>query len=83
MKFSALAARCARAKASKPHIALPLLIIGMLYWFSSLPGTLLLDDLALYAVFYWVPPSVQNALHVPPIEFLVICDSPLRKSKYA
>ena len=65
MNFSALAARLARATPSKLHVALPLLIMGVLYWLSSLPGTPLPDDPALYAVFYWVPPSVQNALHVP------------------
>ena len=65
MNFSALAARCARVTPSKRHVALPLLIMGVLYWISSLPGTPLPDDPALYAVFYWVPPSVQNALHVP------------------
>ena len=65
MNFSALAARYARVTSSKLHVALPLVIMGVFYWVSSLPGTPLPDDPALYAVFYWVPPSVQNALHVP------------------
>jgi len=39
--------------------------MGVFYWLSSLPGTPFPDDPALYAVFYWLPPSVQNALHVP------------------
>jgi len=65
MNFSSLAAHCARVTPSKRHIALPLLIMGVLYWLSSLPGTPLADDPALYGLFYWVPPSVQNALHVP------------------
>jgi hypothetical protein len=65
MNFTALAARCARVTPSKLHVALPLLIMGVFYWLSSLPGTPLPGDPALYAVFYWVPPSVQNALHVP------------------
>jgi VanZ family protein len=65
MNFSALAARYARVTPSKPHVALPILIMAMLYWLSSLPGTPLSDDPAVYAVFYWVSPSVQNALHVP------------------
>ena len=65
MNFSELAARCARVTPSKLHVALPLLIMGVFYWLSSLPGTPLPDDPALYVVFYWVPPSVQNALHVP------------------
>jgi VanZ family protein len=65
MNFFALAARFARATPRKRQVTLPLLIMAMLYWLSSLPGTPLPDDPALYAVFYWVPPSVQNALHVP------------------
>jgi hypothetical protein len=65
MNFSALATRCARATPTKRHVALPLLIMGVLYWLSSLPGTPLPDDPALYALFYWMSPSVQNALHVP------------------
>jgi len=39
--------------------------MGVLYWLSSLPGNPLPDDPALYGLFYWVPSSVQNALHVP------------------
>ena len=65
MNFSALAARCARVTPRKPHVALPLLIMGMLYWLSSLPGTPLPGDPALYALFYWISPTVQNALHIP------------------
>jgi VanZ family protein len=44
---------------------LPLLVMAVLYWLSSLPGTPSPDDPEIYALFYWVPPSVQNALHVP------------------
>jgi hypothetical protein len=65
MSFSTLAARCARATPSKWHLALPLLIMGMFYWISSLPGKPLPDDPALYGLFYWLPPAAQNALHVP------------------
>jgi hypothetical protein len=65
MSLAALAARCTRLTPSKLHVALPLLIMGVFYWLSSLPGTPLPDDPALYSLFYWMPPSVQNALHVP------------------
>jgi VanZ family protein len=65
MSFSALLARCARSTPRKFHITLPLLIMGLLYWLSSLPGTPLPDDPAAYALFYWISPSLQNALHVP------------------
>ena len=57
MNFSAPAARCARGTPSKLPVALPLVIMGVFYWLSSLPATPLPDDPALYAVFYWVPPS--------------------------
>jgi len=65
MKFFSQVARCARVTPSKLHIALPLLIMGAFYWLSALPGTPMPDDPALYGLFYWVPPSAQNALHVP------------------
>ena len=65
MNFSTLAGRWAQATPAKLRVALPLTIMGVLYWLSSLPGTPLPDDPALYGVFYRVPPSVQNALHVP------------------
>jgi VanZ like protein len=65
MNFSALAALCARVTPSKMHVALPLLFMGVLYWLSTLPGTPLPGDPAIYGLFYWVPSSVQNALHVP------------------
>jgi hypothetical protein len=70
MSLYALAARCARVTPSKIHVALPLLFMAVLYWLSSLPGTPLPDDPALYGLFYWVPPSVQNALHVPAFAVL-------------
>jgi len=65
MNFSALVARYAGVTPGKRHVALPLLIMGVLYWLSSLPGTPLPDDPALYALFQWISPSVQNTLHVP------------------
>jgi VanZ family protein len=47
------------------HIAMPVLIMGILYWLSSITGTPLPDDPAHYALFRWISPSVQNILHVP------------------
>jgi len=72
MSFSALAARYARFTPSRQHVALPLLIMGVLYWLAAVPGTPLADDPALYAVFYWMPPSVQNVLHVPAYAALAL-----------
>jgi hypothetical protein len=65
MKLSALAARCAHVTPGKLHIALPLLIMALLYWLSSLPGTPLPDDTSLHRLFLWLPSSVQDAFHVP------------------
>ena len=65
MNLKALAACCARVAPTKMQVALPLLIIAKLYWLSSLPGTSLPGDPALYALFYWTSPTLQNALHVP------------------
>ena len=65
MNLAEMVARYARMAPSKLHVGLPLLLMGALYWLSSLPGTPMPDDPALYGLFYWVPPSAQNALHVP------------------
>jgi len=65
MNLAEMVARYARMTPSKLLVGLPLLIMGAFYWLSSLPGTQMPDDPALYGLFYWVPPSAQNALHVP------------------
>ena len=65
MNLSVLAAHCAQIAPHKTHLALPVLIMAVLYWLSSLPGTPLPDDPAFYALFYWISPTMQNALHVP------------------
>ena len=65
MSLTGLVVRFSRVTPSRVHVVLPLLVMALLYWLSSLPGTPLPDDPALYGLFYWVPPSVQNALHVP------------------
>jgi VanZ family protein len=70
MSLAALAARFTRVTPNKLHVAMPLLYMGALYWLSSLPGKPLPDDTAFYGLFYWAPPSVQNALHVPAYAFL-------------
>jgi hypothetical protein len=65
MNLPALAVRYARIAPKRTHVALPLLIMTAFYWLSSLPGALLPDDPEHYALFYWISPSLQNALHVP------------------
>jgi VanZ family protein len=62
MKFSVPAAQ---PTPNRLGVVLPLLIMAMLYWLSSLPGVPAADDPEVYAVFYWMPPTVQNILHVP------------------
>ena len=64
MNLSALATRYAKT----PHkvcIAVPLLIMGILYWLSSIPGVRLPASPEVYALFYWISPTLQNVLHVP------------------
>jgi len=70
MSLSALAARCARVTPAKIHVAFPLLYMAMLFWLSTLPGTPLREDPALYGLFYRMPSLVQNALHVPAYAIL-------------
>jgi hypothetical protein len=65
MKFQVLVARYARAIPVRMRVALPLLIMAVLYWLSSLPGKPLPGDTAAYALFYWISPTVQNTLHIP------------------
>ena len=65
MNLSVLAAHCAQIAPHKTHLALPVLIMAVLYWLSSLPGTPSPDDPAFYALFYWISPTLQNTLHVP------------------
>ena len=65
MNLPALTARCASVAPTKAHVALPLLIMALLYGISSLPGRPLPDDPALYSLFYGMSPSLQNTLHVP------------------
>ena len=64
MNLSTLAARYAQTP-PKICVAIPLLIMGILFWLSSIPGTRLPNSPALYGLFYWMPPAVQNILHVP------------------
>lgn len=61
----ALAARFTQLAREGPRVVVPFLIMAVLYWFSSIPGTPLPHSPALYSLFYWMTPSVQNALHVP------------------
>lgn len=65
MNLPALAARCAQFTPKKIHLALPLLVMAVLYGLSSIPGKPLPDDPQLYALFYWISPSLQNTLHIP------------------
>lgn len=65
MNFSVLAARCAQVTPHKINVACPLLVMAALYWLSSLPGTPSPEDPAVYSLFYWLSPLVQNVLHVP------------------
>ena len=72
MKLYALVARCVRLRPRRLHVVVPLFFVALLYWLSSQPGTPLPDDPAFYRLLHWVPPSVQNALHVPAYAALTL-----------
>ena len=57
--------RPARARASRSSILFPLAFSGGLLWLSSIPGSPRPDAPALTSPILWLPPGVQNVLHVP------------------
>lgn len=57
-------------KTKKTRILFPLAMMAILYGISSLPGTPKLDDPAVFSLL-WLPPTLQNALHVPAYAALV------------
>lgn len=65
MNLTKLAVCLSRMTPRKTHIVLPLLLMIALYWLSSIPGTPMPDEAAVHRLFLWIPPSVQNLLHVP------------------
>jgi VanZ family protein len=44
--------------------------MAVLYWLSSIPGTPYPQDPAVYTLFRWIPPNIQNTLHVPAYAIL-------------
>ncbi len=44
---------------------LPLAYMAGIFWLSSIPGEPSAQDPAVYGVVKWVPPAVQNLLHLP------------------
>jgi VanZ family protein len=72
MSLSELAARWWGVAPSRTQIVLPLLLVASLYWASSLPGIPSPEDPVLYGVFLWLPPTLQNALHVPAYAILTL-----------
>lgn len=51
--------------ATSHRILYPVIYMGILYVLSSVPGAHESPDDAAAAVFRWVPPAIQNLLHVP------------------
>jgi len=39
--------------------------MGGIYWLSSIPGNIDLDEGGFYRIISWVPPTLQNLLHIP------------------
>lgn len=46
-------------------LAAPLLYMAALFGLSSVPGVIPEDAPVPYQIFNWVPPAVQNLLHIP------------------
>ena len=46
-------------------LTIPLLYMSLLFGLSSLPGTIPDDAPATYRIVAWVPPAVQNLMHIP------------------
>lgn len=51
--------------ASRWSIAIPLLMMVLLSISSAIPGRISPDDPLVYRLFLWVPPDLQNLLHLP------------------
>lgn len=51
--------------ASRRSIAIPSLLMVLLSISSEIPGRINPDDPLVYRLFLWVPPEVQNLLHLP------------------
>ena len=65
MNLNKLAVRYGQLAPNKRHLALPFALMAILYWLSSIPGKPLPDHPDIYALFYWMSPSLQNLLHIP------------------
>ena len=65
MKLSILATCLARIPPRKIQIALPVMVMVALWKLSSIPGIQRPDTPALYSLFYWISPALQNTMHVP------------------
>lgn len=50
---------------SRWSVAVPVLLMGMFWAASSIPGELRPDDPLTYRLFAWLPPTAQNLLHIP------------------
>jgi hypothetical protein len=68
----ALVARLMKVTPSRFHIFFPLLFMAGLFWVSSLPGMPVTGDPAIDSLFYWIPPIVQNVLHIPAYAVLTL-----------
>lgn len=49
----------------KLRLPVALAYMAIILWMSSVPGVISEDATSLHRVFLWVPPGIQNLLHVP------------------
>lgn len=47
------------------HAVSPLLAMAILYWLSSIPGKQVPGEPYVYQLLLWLPPAVENFLHIP------------------
>lgn len=61
---------CSTILARRLSILFPILIMAGLLFMSSIPGRLTPDDPEIYRIVEWVPPSIQNLMHIPAYALL-------------
>lgn len=64
-RLDVLRARISRVLQRRLSVVFPIALMTLLYWVSSVPGVIEPGAPAAHQVFVWVPPAVQNLMHIP------------------